>query len=355
MTFTSSRNPMELVDRYLQAVRFWLPKTKRQEDLVAELGEDLRSQLDAKEEELGRPLDRADISAILKACGSPMAVATRLGPQRYLIGPALFPIYLFVLKMVLLWILVPVFAFIVGPVNLANTGGDWGRAAVTTLGDIWSGGFIAAAIITLVFAILERTQAIAGVECKWDPSTLPPLEKPERKTSFVQTVCELAFNIFGFVWLLLIPGHPFMVLGPASHFLIPAPIWHTFYLPIVVLAALGIVRLAVILVRPQWGWFPLASQLLQSALTLILLHFIIRAVQQVPASDWYPFVALANSVRNSPQFIRIAAIVNVCILISVVSTWIGVSIAGIIQSWKLMNYVRKQASVAREPASLQVR
>src|ERR1700680_4145389 len=128
-----SRNPNDLVDRYLQAVRFWLPKSHRQEDLLVELGEDLRSQIEEKESELGHPLEEAEMSAMLKRCGSPMMVAGRLGPQQHLIGPALFPIYEFVLKMVLLWILVPVFIFIVGPVNLANAGGNWGSAIVSTL------------------------------------------------------------------------------------------------------------------------------------------------------------------------------------------------------------------------------
>src|SRR5258706_2122818 len=154
---SSSRNPIELIDRYLQAVRFWLPKTHRQEDLIAELGEDLRSQIEERETEAGHPIGDAEMSAILKRCGSPMMVAGRLGPQRHLIGPALFPIYEFVLKMVLLWILVPVFIFIVGPVNLANAGGDWGPAVAGTLANLWSGLFIAAGIVTLVFAILERT------------------------------------------------------------------------------------------------------------------------------------------------------------------------------------------------------
>jgi hypothetical protein len=52
MNTTSNRN-IDLIDRYLQAVRFWLPKTNRQEDLLAELGEDLRSHFDDKESELG--------------------------------------------------------------------------------------------------------------------------------------------------------------------------------------------------------------------------------------------------------------------------------------------------------------
>lgn len=178
----SKANPIELVDRYLQAVRFWLPKTRKLEDLLAELGEDLRSQIEEKETEVGTPLDKQGVAAILKRCGSPMVVAARLGPKKYLIGPTLYPIYKFVLKMVLLWILVPVFIFIVGPVNLSNSGGNWAVAALTTLGNLWGGLFIAAGIITLVFAILERTHAIADIHSKWDPLSLPPVQK-ERKTS----------------------------------------------------------------------------------------------------------------------------------------------------------------------------
>lgn len=349
---------MELIDRYLQAVRFWLPKSQRQHDLIAELGEDLQSQVDEKEEELGRELTRAEVSEILKRCGSPMTVASRLGPQRNLIGPGLYPIYAFVLKMVLLWILVPVFVFIVGPVNLGNSGGDWGRAVSSTLGDLWSGAFIAAGIITLVFAILERTQALASVACKWDPSTLPPLQSPERKTSLVNTACELAFSVFGLIWLLLLPQHPFLVLGPAASFLKPAPFWNTFYLPIVLLAAAVILRPALTLARPRWTVFPLWAQLVQSALTLVLLRFMIEAAGQMAHGDWHPFVVLADGVRSPEQYLRlskITAIVNASILLSLVCTWIGTCIAGAIQTWKLLQHFRRQISVSRQPASVQAR
>src|SRR5580698_9536539 len=211
---SSAKNGTDLIDRYLQAVRFWLPKSHGQDDLIAELGEDLRSQIEDKETELGHPLDKAEVAEILKRCGSPMMVAGRIGPQRHLIGPALFPIYEFVLKMVLLWILVPIFVFIVGPVNLAYSGGDWGPAVLTTFGDLWSGLFIAAGIVTLVFAIIERTSTHLGTEIKWDPLKLPPVRKEERKPSTMKAFCEFGFNIFGLVWLLLLPHYPFLVLGP---------------------------------------------------------------------------------------------------------------------------------------------
>ena len=52
---SKTKNPKELIDRYLQAVRFWLPKSRNQDELIAELGEDLRSQVEEKEAEVSRP------------------------------------------------------------------------------------------------------------------------------------------------------------------------------------------------------------------------------------------------------------------------------------------------------------
>jgi len=43
---------MELIDRYLQAVKFWLPKAQKQ-DIIAELSEDIRSQVERKRRSLG--------------------------------------------------------------------------------------------------------------------------------------------------------------------------------------------------------------------------------------------------------------------------------------------------------------
>jgi hypothetical protein len=344
---------MELIDRYLQAVRFWLPKSHGQEDLIVELGEDLRSQIEEKESALGRPLAEAELSAILKRCGSPMMVAGRLGPRRFLIGPALFPIYEFVLKMVLLWILVPVFIFIVGPVNLVNAGGNWGSAVASTLANLWSGLFIAAGIVTLVFAIVERTSAQVGAECKWDPLKLPPVRKDERKFSLLKAVCELGFNIFGLVWLLLAPHYPFLILGPAAAILKAGPLVHMFYLPFMLLGVVALVRSGITLARPQWAWFPLLSQLLQSVLMLILLSYMIQTLGKAPTA--YPFLVLRDAVGDSPKYSQIARFVNVSLLVSVAGTWLGLCIAAIVQTWEFLKYLRKRSSGLPRPASVGVR
>lgn len=346
-------NANELIERYLQAVRFWLPKSRAQEELLAELGEDLRSQIEARESELHRALELKEVSDILKRCGPPMLVASRLGPKGYLIGPGFYPVYLFVLKMVLLWILVPVFLLIVLPVNLANFGGQWGTAWVHTMQGLWSGWFSAGAVITLVFAILERTHVREAVNCKWDPLTLPAIEKTERKPRLAQTVGELAFNWFGLIWLLLLPSYPELVLGPAHNFLRFGSIWQTFYLPIVLITIVALLRCAITLARPQWTWFPSGAQFVQTALTMIFFYFMLNAALHPPARNWYPFVALSDGVQQTPHNIKVAALVNVCALIGLAGGWLGLSIAVPINLWQLMQSYRKRRLSVQQAPSLQ--
>src|ERR1051325_8904459 len=97
---------MELIERYLQAVKFWLPRQQKH-DIIAELSEDIHSQVEEKESELGRTLSNLEVEMILKQRGRPVLVANRYQPQQYLIGPVLFPIYTFVLKMIAVGYLVP--------------------------------------------------------------------------------------------------------------------------------------------------------------------------------------------------------------------------------------------------------
>jgi len=67
---------MELLDRYLQAVRFWLPRAQ-QKDIIEELGDDIRSQVEDKESAQGRPLTEDEMVALLYQTGHPMRVAVR--------------------------------------------------------------------------------------------------------------------------------------------------------------------------------------------------------------------------------------------------------------------------------------
>lgn len=89
---------MTLLDRYLKAVAAQLPKDTR-EDIIAELRDVLLNRFEAKEEELGRPLTEAEQEAIIREMGHPLTVAGRYrsGPN-HLIGPELYPYWLFAVK-----------------------------------------------------------------------------------------------------------------------------------------------------------------------------------------------------------------------------------------------------------------
>jgi len=347
---------MELLDRYLQAVRFWLPKAQQQ-DIIAELSSDLHSQIDDRETELGRPLNEEELEVILRKCGSPILVASRYRPQTQLIGPVLFPIYQFVLKLVMLWSLVPVFALIVGPAMILSATSRW-EAVVQTISTLWTAEFISAGIITLIFVVLEHTEAKLQMFDKWSLRSLPPAPKPEQPPSRTQTIFELIFGVVGLLWLLALPQYPFLILGPAAAFLKPAPMWHSFFLPVVLLSLAGLVRQGVTLMRPQWTWLPPAARLLTTVLSLILLNFLINAAGATPAAEWHPFVVVARSVAMSAekatQLDRVATWVNVSVLLALAGTWIGLCIAGTIQSWQLLRHLSKRAAHACGPALLRM-
>ena len=185
---------MELLDRYLQAVGFWLPKSQRQ-DIIAELSEDLRSQIEEKEGELGRSLDGPELEHLLKQRGAPLLVAERYLPQRHLIGPRLFPIYALVLRSavtyyLLPWLLVWIGFLVFDPAH--RTAGP-GAAIAGTLRGLWLMAVYGFAFTTAAFALLERCQANARFLETWDPHRLPPVRNANQVPRGNQ-VAELTWN-----------------------------------------------------------------------------------------------------------------------------------------------------------------
>ncbi|MDZ4364630.1 HAAS signaling domain-containing protein [Brevundimonas sp.] len=89
---------MTMLDTYLDAVAAQLPRDTR-DDIVAELRDTLLNQFEEREADLGRPLTDDEREDILRAMGHPLVVAARYGkgPQS-LIGPELYPYWLFAVK-----------------------------------------------------------------------------------------------------------------------------------------------------------------------------------------------------------------------------------------------------------------
>jgi hypothetical protein len=165
---------MDLVDRYLKAVSLLLPKAQR-EDIVAELRDTILSRIEAQEAELGRPLKEAEIEAELHAIGHPLEVAARYrdGPN-HLVGPTLYPYYVFVLKVALtLQLGVAGVVFIV---HLFTADGDLGAAFAVALRSAINGAVTLVGIATITAVLLERYQPKLKLMENWKVRNLPLLE-----------------------------------------------------------------------------------------------------------------------------------------------------------------------------------
>jgi hypothetical protein len=165
---------MALVERYLNAVKFWLPR-KQKDDIIAELGDDLGAQIEERELEVGHKLTDVEIEPILKRCGSPMTVAGRYLPQQSLIGPALFPIYRVVVRSLFFYFLLPWLVLWLGLVIFSS---DF-RAAhahgelFATLEPWWLACTYSLFFCTFAFALLDRSQLGAQAVNNWKPRSLP--------------------------------------------------------------------------------------------------------------------------------------------------------------------------------------
>ena len=239
---------MDLLDRYLQAVKFLLPGNQKQ-DILAELSDDIRSHIDEKEAELGRKLNEAELEAILKRWGHPMQVAGRYLPQQALIGPALFPLYRLVLKMVSLFYLVPwllVWTFLVLFVPTYRAAHP-GLSLLGTLGTWFGIAVYVFAFVTAGFAIAERRLARSGFFETWSPRQLLVARDPNRIPRS-ESIGELVGGVVFLSWwvnALPLPSIPGIGITPA-------PLWNSLYWPILLLVLASVVLAGVNTLRPWW-------------------------------------------------------------------------------------------------------
>ena len=223
---------MELLDRYLQAVKKHLP-WQRQDDIIAELKANLESQLEDKEGELGRPLTQGEAEDWLKQLGPPIQVAARYQPQRYLIGPAIFPIYWYVLRLALTWASI-IYSIVVAAQLLGGQIPSGDSLLEATLHVpvvlLTTAVWVTLVFVGLEFAVKQCPEKFKGFplpSSEWSPASLPAVEKVvsngKKPRSYAQAVAELIFGFLFLAWLLLIPQHPYLLMGPGAAYLRVSP------------------------------------------------------------------------------------------------------------------------------------
>jgi hypothetical protein len=267
---------MEIIDRYLQAVRLWLPKSQKQ-DIIAELSEDIRSQIEEKEADLGRNLNDTEVEAILIERGSPILVASRYLPQQHLIGPLLFPIYSLILKMAWLFCFVPwlfVWICIVSFVPSYRTENP-GTLIVGALHTVWLMVVYTFASVTVSFALIEKYHLKSGFLEKWDPRKLPPIYDFHRiKRS--SSIAEIVALVVVCTWWIGVMSSPAIVNNAELHITL-APAWQYFFWGFLLLAAANLVLSGVNLFRPHWTRLRASMRLLSDCIGCALFAWLCNA------------------------------------------------------------------------------
>ncbi|MDG2533527.1 hypothetical protein P6144_07715 [Sphingomonas sp. HITSZ_GF] len=241
---------MDLIERYLGAVRWNLPAAKA-DDIVAELADLIAARIEDREEMLGRPLDRTEVSQVLREFGHPFAVAGQYHGQRALIGAEVFPFYWFALKVVLA---------IVAVIELVQMGGaivvhgDFAHAVTHGIHGLLQSLLYNAALVTLAFAVIERTGLLDTYLAKWRPEELPDLGKlrldlPPRKRW--EPVFEIGFGIAFLIWWAGGFTIPF-VPQDADVRITGAQVWAGLYWPVVLLVWARIALSLIGFLRPSW-------------------------------------------------------------------------------------------------------
>jgi hypothetical protein len=306
---------MELLERYLQAVRFWLPKNQ-QSDILAELKEDLESEMDEKESSLGRKMSDEEIEAVLKKRGRPMIVAMRFRPKGFLIGPTLFPVYTLVLKIAILCFLVP-WALAGLGLLVFGSAHPLGEVVGGLWGSLWTTLAYQFSIITIIFAALEQYHSKSGYLENWTPGALPKLRPVRDPYRIPRTgsVVEIVFSLVFLVWWIKMPqGFPFAWgLDRAGIHWAWGSVWkdfhgHFFY-QVILLTLANVSVAGVNLFRPYWSRPRLLIRGTTNACIAAMAYFVVRAHWPEMKGEWilltgpHPAMVQAEAV---PRWINLS-------------------------------------------------
>jgi hypothetical protein len=266
-----------------------------------------------------------------------MQMAARYQPVQYLIGPGVFPTYWYVLRLAMTWAFV-VYT-VVNAVLVATQTPD-ASAVATAVAQLPGVLMTVAAWVTLIFAAVEFTVTrhpekcpeLAAQGANWSPASLPPLhptaggERPPR--SRAHAIAELVVGFLFLVWVLLIPSHPWVLLGPGALYLKtlpfqPAPRFWVFFWWIVGLNVLRLAWRSIDVVRGVWQKTRPVQHVAFRAIGLAALYVLVFAPGGALILLKYPEVDQARygaTVADWNRGLHTAALV-ICLIVALQLLW----------------------------------
>jgi hypothetical protein len=238
---------MDLIDRYLAAIARRLPAHKAT-DIVAEIHDDLLSRQEAREDVLGRPLERREVSALIKEMGHPLVVAAHYRPPQYLIGPDAFPFFVATLRIVAMFLAV---ALAIGTAASVTFGHEsLVRALAQGVTGLLSSAMLTFGTVVAIFYALERTGFPADHLRQWQPERLP--EARDRQPGAWGAAFEVAVGLYVILWWCGFMPLPLLYTNVQGLTLTPDPFWMTLWWPVLALMVARLVYNLVQWLRPRW-------------------------------------------------------------------------------------------------------
>ena len=274
---------MSLLDRYVDAVRRYLPRAQRN-DIAMELREILQSQVEEQQQGREGPLSDEELSLILKRYGRPRDVAARYGSRQHLIGPAVYPSYVLSMKLVL-WVSVPLAVFMV-LVALLAADEHLVLRVVTAVGTGLGIIVVNLALVTLIFAFIERMPGSDEEnDEEWDPMDLPEAPVPARPIARSEAVGSLLGMTLMLCWWLGLNAVLWRWFGWAQAPFEWSEVWGRVSAVAIALTGAGIVREVLGLVRPRWVKLYLGFGILINILALPVLGRLLRSGTYLIATE----------------------------------------------------------------------
>lgn len=251
MTTTTNAS---LTDRYVAAALKGVQADQR-EDVAAELRASIADAVEVRTSQ-GENSDDAE-RAVLLELGDPTRLAAGYsGRPLYLIGPAFYPDYIRLLRL-LLSIVVPIIAIVVGAASAVAGAGPL-DILLAAAGSAFSVGVQLAFWVTLVFALVDRSGAAPRTATSdWDLDDLP--EPRDRRIGLGETVASVT-GLSLLIWFLLWqPGYQesFDPGGPSIPILDPG--LSSFWIPALVAVLLASIALEIVKYRRGHWTVPLAA------------------------------------------------------------------------------------------------
>jgi len=191
---------VELIDRYLASVQRELP-TADADDICRELKANLLDKLEQQADDLGRPLNDAELVVLLKQAGHPKQVARQFAPLQPLVAaedmPALWHTLVVVIGVLFVIEVVSASSQLVfGDFNLI-------RFLLQLAAEMLRQSCFAFSVIVLAFwfSRLKGKTHRYSVEQDWDPAQLPKVTQQWRQIRLSDVFSDLASYLFALVLL----------------------------------------------------------------------------------------------------------------------------------------------------------